>query len=48
MREKNSSTSSFNKEIEPVNIKGNQPYIFIGRTDTEAEAPIHWSSDMKS
>ena len=36
------------KEIKPVSPKGNQPYIFIGRTDTEAEAPIHWSSDMKS
>ena len=30
------------KEIKPVNLKGNQPWIFIGRTDTEAEAPIPW------
>ena len=29
-----------NKEIKPVNPQGNQPWIFIGRTDTEAEAPI--------
>ena len=28
------------KEIKPVNLKGNQPWIFIGRTDTEAEIPI--------
>ena len=30
------------KEIKPVNSKGNQPWIFIGRTDAEAEAPILW------
>ena len=30
------------KEIKPVNPKGNQPSIFIGRTDAEAEAPILW------
>ena len=30
------------KEIKPVNPKGNQPWIFIGRTDAEAEAPIRW------
>ena len=36
------------KEIQPVNPKGNQPWIFIGRTDAEAEAPVHWSSDAKS
>ena len=34
------------KEIEPVNPKGNQPLILIGRTD--AEAPILWPPDMKS
>ena len=32
----------------PVSPKGNQPWIFIGRTDAEAEAPICWSSDVKS
>ena len=37
-----------NKEIKPVNSKGNQPWIFIGRTDTEAEAPILWPLDAKS
>ena len=36
------------KEIKSVNLKGNQPYIFIGRTDAEAEAPILWSTDAKS
>ena len=34
------------KEIQPVNPKGNQPWIFIGRTD--AEAPIYWPPDAKS
>ena len=33
------------REIKPVNPKRNQPWIFIGRTDAEAEAPILWSSD---
>ena len=36
------------KEIKPVNPKGNQPWIFIGKTDAEAEAPILWSPDTKS
>ena len=36
------------KEIKPVNPKGNQPWIFIGRTAAEAEAPILWPPDMKS
>ena len=36
------------KEIKPVNPKGNQPCIFIGRTDAEAEAPILWPPDVKS
>ena len=36
------------KEIKLVNPKGNQPWIFIGKTDAEAEAPILWSPDMKS
>ena len=34
-----------NKEIELVQPKGNQSWIFIGRTDAEAETPILWSSD---
>ena len=36
------------KEIKPVNPKGNQSRILIGRTDTEAEAPIFWPPDEKS
>ena len=36
------------KEIKLVNSKGNQPLIFIGETDVEAEAPIIWPSDAKS
>ena len=36
------------KEVKPVNPKGNQSGIFIGRTDTEAEAPILWPPDAKS
>ena len=36
------------KEIQPVNPKGNQPWIFIGRTDAEADALILWPSDAKS
>ena len=35
------------KEITPVNPKGNQSWIFIGRTDVEAETPILWSPDAK-
>ena len=36
------------KEIELVHPKGNQSWIFIGRTDAEAETPILWPSDVKS
>ena len=36
------------KDIKPVNPKGNQPSIFIERTDAEAEAPILWPPDVKS
>ena len=35
-------------DIKPVNLKGNQSWIFIGRTDAEAEAPILWPPDVKS
>ena len=35
-------------EIKPVNPKGSQPGIFIGRTDTEAEAPVLWPPDVES
>ena len=36
------------KEIRPINPKGNQPQIFIERTDAEAETPILWSPDVKN
>ena len=36
------------KEIKPVNPKENQHWIFIGKTDAEAEAPILWPPDSKS
>ena len=36
------------KEIKLVNPKGNQPWIFIGRTDAETEAPILWPPDAKN
>ena len=36
------------KEIKPVNPKGNQPWIFIARTDAEGEVPILWPPDAKS
>ena len=36
------------KEIKPVNPKGNQPWLFIERTDAEAEAPILWPPDVES
>ena len=36
------------KEIQPVHPKGNQPWIFIGRTDPEAESPILWPPDAKN
>ena len=36
------------KEIKPINPKGNQPWIFIGRIDAEAEPQILWPPDVKS
>ena len=36
------------KDIKPVYPKENQPWIFIGRTDAEAETPILWPPDVKS
>ena len=35
-------------KIKPVNPKGNQPWIFIGRTDAKTEAPVLWPHDVKS
>ena len=36
------------KEIQPVHPKGDQSWIFIGRTDAEAETPILWPPDVKN
>ena len=36
------------KEIQPVNPKGNQSWIFIGRTDAQTKAPIHWPPDAEN
>ena len=36
------------KEVQPVHPKGSQSWIFIGRTDAEAEAPILWPRDAKN
>ena len=36
------------KEIQPVHPKGDQSWVFIGRTDAEADAPVLWSSDAKN
>ena len=36
------------KEIQPVHPKGYQSWVFIGRTDVEAETPIFWLPDVKS
>ena len=36
------------KEIQPVHLKGDQSWVFIGRTDAEAETPILWPPDAKN
>ena len=36
------------KEIQPVHPKGDQSWVFIGRTDAEAETPILWPPEVKS
>ena len=48
MLEKTLESPLDGKEIRPVNPKGNQSRIFIGRTDAEAESPILWPPDAKS
>ena len=48
MLEKTLESPLDSKETKPVNPKGNQPWIFIGRTDAEAEAPILWPPDAKN
>ena len=46
--EKTLESPFYNKEIKPVNSKGYQPWTFIGRTDTKAEASILWLPDAKN
>ena len=46
--EKTLESPSDSKEIKQVNPKGNQSWIFIGRTDAEAETPILWPPDAKN
>ena len=48
MLEKTLESSLDCKEIKQVTSKGNQPWLFIGRTDAEAEAPILWPPEAKS
>ena len=36
------------KEIQPVHPKGDQSWVFIGRTDAEGEMPIFWPPDVKN
>ena len=40
--------SPFDSKIKPVNPRGNQSWIFLGRTDAEAETPIFWPPDVKN
>ena len=46
--EKTLESSLDYKEIKPVSLKGNQSWIFIGKTEAETEAPTLWPSDVKS
>ena len=48
MLEKTPEIPLDSKEIQPVHPKGNQSWIFIGRTDAEAETPILWPPDVKN
>jgi len=48
MLEKTPESPLESKEIKSVNLKRNQPWILIGRTNTEAEAPVFWSPDANS
>ena len=48
MLEKTLESRLDSKEIQPVHPKGNQSWVFIGKTDVEAETPILWPPDTKS
>ena len=44
--EKTLESSLDSKEIQPVHPKGDQSWVYIGRTDSEAEAPTLWPTDL--
>ena len=46
--EKTPETFLDGKEIKPVSLKGNRPWILTGRNDAEAEAPVFWLPDVNS
>ena len=46
--EKTPESSLDSKELKPINLKGNEPKILIGRTNAEADAPVFWSPDENS
>ena len=48
MLEKTLESPLDSKEIQPVHPKGDQSWVFIGRTDAKAEASIFWPPDLKS
>ena len=48
MLEKTLESLLDSKEIQPVRPKGDQSWVFIGRTDVEAETPIFWPPDVKN
>ena len=48
MLEKTPVSPLDSKEVKPVNPKGNQSWIFLGRTDADPEAPVLWPPDVKS
>ena len=48
MLEKTLERHLHGKDIKPVNPKGNQPWIVIGKTGAEAEAPVLWPTDEKN
>ena len=48
MLEKTFESPLYCKDIQPVHPKGDQSWVFIGRTDVEAETPILWSPDANS
>ena len=48
MLEKTLDSPLDSKEIQPVHPKGDQSWVFIGRTDAKAETPVLWPPDAKS